>query len=132
MTSSCREAIRRIRPISGTLFGLVVLASIGSATAEAFRVLKGPEIRSLFTGMEFTDEVHWTLVLGRDGTLTNIGMGRKTVGRWQVKQDQLCLDRARDEQRCYVVSRSGKTYRLQEPDSDIYEEGIVQRPVARH
>lgn len=81
--------------------------------------------------MEFTDEVHWVLLFGRDGTLTNTGMGRKTLGRWQVKRDQLCLDRAPEEQRCYDVLYSGKTYRLQEPGIEIYEEGLLRRPVVR-
>lgn len=114
-----------------TALGLAVLSGVGSVSAETFRPLKGAEIRSRFTGMEFTDEVHWVLLFGRDGTLTNTGMGRKTQGRWQVKRDELCLDRTPGEQRCYAVLRSGKTYRLQEPGFDIYEEGLLQRPVVR-
>lgn len=133
MTERCIAIIRGTLSVAAMVVGLVLLAGADSVNAaETFRPLKGPEIRSRFTGMEFTDEVHWALLFGRDGALTNIGMGRKTLGRWQVKRDQLCLDRAPDGERCYAVSISGKTYRLQEPGSEIYEEGIVQRPVARH
>lgn len=133
MRKRCTSIARGILPVTAVVFGLVVLAGAASVNAtETFRALKGSEIRSTLTGMEFTDEVHWALLFGRDGTLTNISMGRKTLGRWRVKQDQLCLDRAPDDQRCYAVSRSGKSYRLQEPGFDIYEEGIVQRPFVRH
>ena len=121
----------RASATAGAILGLAALLGIGTVYAETFRPLKGSEIRSRFTGMEFTDEVHWLLLFGQDGTLTNTGMGRKTLGRWQVKRDQLCLDRSPGEQRCYAVLHSGKTYRLQEPGFDIYEEGIVQRPMAR-
>lgn len=133
MTERGNRVMRGVSLLVRAALGLAVLTGIGSvAAAETFRPLKGAEIRSRFTGMEFTDEVHWVLLFGRDGALTNIGMGRKTLGRWRVKQDQLCLDRAPDHQRCYAVSRSGKSYRLQEPGFDIYEEGIVQRPLARN
>jgi hypothetical protein len=129
----CRTSIARgILPVPAVVLGLAVLAGAASVNAtESFRALKGAEIRNLFTGMEFTDEVHWVLLFGRDGTLTNTGMGRKTQGRWQVKRDELCLDRPPGERRCYAVLRSGKTYRLQETGFDIYEEGLLQRPVAR-
>lgn len=124
---------RGIQPMAGAAFALAVLAGVSFLNAaEPFRALKGPDIRSRLTGMEFTDEVHWALVFGRDGTLASVSMGKQTSGRWRVKQDQLCLDRSANDQRCYAVSRSGKTYRLQEPGFDIYEEGIVQRPSARH
>lgn len=131
MRKRCTSIARRILLVPAVVFGLAALAGTASDATESFRALKGPEIRNLFTGMEFTDEVHWVLLFGRDGTLTNISMGRKTLGRWRVKQDQLCLDRASNDQRCYGVLRSGKTYRLQEPGFDIYEEGLLQRPVTR-
>lgn len=119
--------------IAGVAIALTVLVADGSApAAEIFRTLKGPDIRSKLIGMEFTDEVHWALMFGRDGTLTSVSMGKKTLGRWRVKQDQLCLERSPDDHRCYAVSSSGKTYRLQEPGFDIYEEGLLQRPGARH
>ncbi|MBN9435796.1 hypothetical protein [Bosea sp. (in: a-proteobacteria)] len=132
MRKRCTSIARGILPVTAVVLGLAVLAGDASVNAtETFRALKGAEIRNLFTGMEFTDEVHWVLLFGRNGTLTNTGMGRKTQGRWQVKRDDLCLDRAPGEQRCYAVLHSGKTYRLQERGFDIYEEGIVQRP-SRH
>ncbi|MGO4175428.1 hypothetical protein [Bosea sp. TAF32] len=124
--------VRRAVVMAGGALGLAALVGVGPVQAETFRTLRGAEIRNRLASMEFTDEVHWALLFGRDGTLTNIAMGKKTLGRWRVKQDQLCLDRTADDHRCYAVQNSGKTYRLQEPDFDIYEEGIVQRPSARH
>lgn len=123
---------RRAVATVGAVLGMTVLGGVGAVNAETFRKLRGPEIRNRLAGMEFTDEVHWALLFGRDGTLTSIAMGRKALGRWRVKQDQLCLDRSADDHRCYVVSASGKTHRLQEPGFDIYDEGIVQRPSARN
>ncbi len=121
-----------VLPVASAAFGLAVLAGVSSANAvETFRPVKGPEIRSRLTGMEFTDEVHWALLFGHAGTLTSISMGKKTLGRWRVKQDQLCLDRSAEEPRCYAVWSSGRAYQLREPDLDIYEEGVVQRPGAR-
>lgn len=128
----CGNSITRPVLTAGAALGLTLLAGIVSVNAETFRSLKGPEIRDRLKGMEFTDEIHWALLFGRDGTLTSISMGKKTLGRWRVKEDQLCLDRSADDRRCYVVSSSGKTYRLQELGVDIYEEGVVQRPAVRH
>lgn len=113
--------------------GLTALAGISSVdAAETFRLLKGSEIRTKLAGMEFTDEVHWALVFGRDGTLITISMGKKSMGRWRVKQDQLCLERSAEDQRCYAVWSSRKALQLREPGLDVYEEGVVQRPAARN
>ncbi|MGA0531238.1 MULTISPECIES: hypothetical protein [Hyphomicrobiales] len=100
--------------------------------AGTFRMLKGSEIRATLAGMELTDEVHWAYVFARSGTLTIYSMSRKIAGRWSVQQDQLCLDQAADDQRCYEVWRSGKTFQLRQPGLDIYDEGILQRPLRRN
>jgi len=95
-------------------------------------MLKGPAIRSGLSGMEVTDDVHWAYVFGRDGTLTIYSMGRKSAGRWNVRQDQLCIDARPDKPRCYAVWRAGKTLQLRQPEFDIYDEGILQRPSTRN
>lgn len=117
--------------VTAALIGVAVLT--GTAHAEdAFRMLKGREITAKLTGMELTDDVHWALVFGRGRSLTSYSMGRKTTGRWKVQQDQLCLDEAGEEPRCYAVWRSGTTLQLRQPGADIYDEGILQRPSKRN
>jgi hypothetical protein len=37
---------------------------VSSVAQEQFKKLSGAEIRAKFTGMEFTDEVHWGVVSG--------------------------------------------------------------------
>ena len=103
-----------------------------SLATEAFRQLKGPQIRAKLAGMEFTDEVHWAFVFERNGTFTIVSMGAKGTGRWQVQLDQLCLDRPIDGRRCYAVWISGKAVQLREPGFDIPEEGVLQKPAARN
>lgn len=82
--------------------------------------------------MEFTDEVHWAFVFRRNGELATVSMGAKSTGRWQVNQDQLCLDRPIDGRHCYAVWASGKALQLREPGVAIYEEGILQKPAVRN
>lgn len=59
-------------------------------------------------------------------------MGRKTTGRWNVQQDQLCLDEVDEEPRCYAVWRSGNNLQLRQPGLDIYDEGVLQKPAKRN
>jgi hypothetical protein len=72
---------------------LVVAIALPAADAlaeDSFHRLKGALIQAKFAGMEMTDEVHWADTYGRDGTL----MGKKRVGKWWVRKDELCHDRA--------------------------------------
>src|SRR4051794_15912432 len=90
----------------GLLFAVGFVAETGAA--DTFRQLKGPEIRAKFSGMEFTDDVHWALVFGRDGTLSSFEMGAAAKGRWRVEKDELCLTYTRQGRRCHEVWVSGK------------------------
>ena len=62
--------------------------------------------------MEMTDEVHWSDVYGRNGTLTTYEMGDKRVGKWWVQKDELCQDRGKGLKACYEVWISGKKVEL--------------------
>ena len=81
--------------------------------------------------MEMTDEVHWADVFGSGGVLTTFSMGRKTIGKWWVKGDELCVDRGKDSEGCYEVQISGKKVELRRPGSTLPLEGILQRPAKR-
>lgn len=54
---------------------------VSSVAQEQFKKLSGAEIRAKFTGMEFTDEVHWGEVYGVNGKLTSEEMGKKRLGQ---------------------------------------------------
>ena len=66
------------------------------------RQLEGAEITKKFTGMEFTDDVHWAYVFRRGGTLDVFSMGSVGTGTWRVQGNELCLNRGKGEARCYV------------------------------
>jgi hypothetical protein len=102
----------------------------GAATAGPFRQLRGPEIQSRFTGMELTDETHWSYRFEKAGGLAAFSTGRPRTGSWRVEKDELCLDREVDGLRCFQVWISGKRVELRrEPGPP--EVGILQRPQAR-
>ncbi len=88
--------------------------------------------RSHPAGMEITDEVHWADVYGRDGTLTTFSMGKKSVGKWSVKNDELCHDRGKEFQGCYQVWVSGRKIELRREGSSLPLEGVLQSPARRN
>jgi len=115
---------------------MIVLASIGAvlsvaAAAEKFQKLSGSQIRAKLAGMEITDEVHWADVYGADGTLTTFSIGKKTVGKWSVKHDELCHDRGTEFKGCYQVWISGKKVELRREGSSLPLEGVLQPPARR-
>jgi hypothetical protein len=65
---------------------------VSSVAQELFKKLSGAEIRAKFTGMEFTDEVHWDEVYGENGKLIGEEMGARRVGTWHIEKDMLCTD----------------------------------------
>src|SRR5438046_6189544 len=99
--------------------------------AEKFQKLSGPQIRTRLVGMEITDEAHWADVFVANGTLTTYSMGRKTVGKWHVRTDELCIDRGEDDSGCYQVWLSGKKVELRRKDSSLPLEGVLQKPTSR-
>jgi hypothetical protein len=115
---------------------MIVLAGVGAmlsvaAAAEKFQKLSGSQIRAKLAGMEITDEVHWADVYGAGGTLTTFSMGKKTIGKWSVRRDELCHDRGREFQGCYQVWASGKKVELRREGSSLPLEGVLQPPARR-
>ena len=101
-----------------------------SVARERFEKLSGPEIRAKFTGMEFTDEVHWGEVYGANGKLMSEEMGKKRVGSWRIEKDHLCTDYGKEGgSGCYEVWVSGKNVQLRIQDSPALPlEGVLERP----
>ena len=73
------------------MLGVIALES-NPAAQEKFQKLSGAQIQARFPGMELTDEAHWGEVFERNGTLTITSMGHKSVGKWRIQKDQLCLE----------------------------------------
>ncbi|QQN66378.1 hypothetical protein JIR23_12150 [Bradyrhizobium diazoefficiens] len=89
-----------------------VALDAGSVAAANPRKLTGVEIRNRFAGRQLTDEVHYRLVYGQDGTLRSYAMGVKKVGKWVVEEDELCLHLGESDDGCYQVTLSGEQIEL--------------------
>jgi len=107
-----------------------ITSLVAAASAQEFRPLKGQEIKARFAGMEFTDEVHWALVFGRDGILSAFEMSAGKKGTWRVEKDELCLTYGREGRRCYGVWASGKSVQLRS-EGRLPEDGVLQKPAPR-
>src|ERR1700724_86053 len=89
------------------IVGGSALASSDAAATDKFLRLSGSQIRARFAGMQMTDEVHWRDVYQRDAVLRTESMGRKTVGKWRVEKNGLCLDTDPPDGGCFEVWISG-------------------------
>jgi hypothetical protein len=118
-------------PGAAAAAGLLLLAISPGEAAHKFQKLTGAQIQAKIPGMEITDEVHWGDVFERNGTLTTYSMGHKSVGKWRVAKDQLCIDRGNDDAGCYQVLLSGKQIELRREGSTLPLEGVLQKPAKR-
>jgi len=114
--------------VAGTAVMSMAFAAIA---AERFQKLSGSQIRAKFIGMEITDEVHWGEVYRPNGALEVYGMGRKTLGKWRVQKDELCVERSKEDSGCYQVWLAGKKVELRREGSQLPLEGVLQRPAKR-
>src|SRR6266478_8286181 len=97
--------------------GLALLAAATlepSATAEEkFQKLTAGQIRAKLAGMELTDNVHWRDLYQRNGTVMSTSMGHKRTGKWQIENDQLCIEFEKEPiPTCYDVWLAGKQVEL--------------------
>jgi len=123
--------MRRVLGRGPALFLAAALAFIAPArAAEAFRQIKGPEIKARLTGMELTDGVRWAYVFGRNGRTKSFSLGKPGAGAWSVQKDELCLTGGPGEPGCYHVWMSGQSVQLRREGS-IPEEGTLQKPEKR-
>ena len=94
---------------------LLAAAAFGSTavTEEKFQKLSGGQIRARLAGMELTDNVHWRDSYQRNGTVMSASMGHKRTGKWQIEDDQLCIEFEKEPiPDCYDVWLSGKQVEL--------------------
>ena len=77
--------------------------------------------------MELTDESHWGEVFERNGRLVVTSMGHKSLGKWRVQKDQLCLDPGtRPGGGCYEVWLAGNKVELRNQSSGVPLEGTLR------
>lgn len=108
--------------------GGAVALDAGFVAAESPRKLSGAQIRAKLSGMQLTDEVHYRFVYDRDGTLRSYSMGVKTVGKWVVEKDELCLYLGETDDGCYEVSLTGNTIEMKPMGLGGTLDGIIQPP----
>jgi hypothetical protein len=109
---------------------LVTTPALAPVAADNFRRLTGSQVRAAIAGMEFTDEVHWVELYGTDGTVTSLAMGKKTVGKWRVDGDELCVE-FEDSADCFEVSQAGARLRLKRSGTDGSPiEGVLRKPTS--
>jgi hypothetical protein len=103
------------RELRITALALLAVAALGSTavTEEKFHKLTGGQIRAKLAGMELTDNVHWRDLYQRNGTMMSTSMGRKRTGKWQIENDQLCIEFEKEPiPQCYDVWLSGNQVEL--------------------
>jgi hypothetical protein len=123
--------MERFAALAALTIGGLIGYEIGALAEDQFKKLSGTQIRAKFTGMEFTDEVHWGEVYESNGKLRSEEMGTKRTGTWRIQKDQLCTDYGKEVgSNCYEVWMSGNNVQLKIPDSPALPlEGVLARPV---
>jgi hypothetical protein len=116
---------------ASVLIAVLAIKTCDALAVDNFQRLKGQQIHAKFAGMEMTDEVHWSDVYERNGTLTTYEMGDKRLGKWWVQKDELCHDRGNGLKACYEVWISGKKVELRGGGSTTPLEGVLGTP-AQH
>jgi hypothetical protein len=104
--------------------------ALGLAAEEKFQKLTGAQIRAKFAGMELTDQVHWSDLYERNGTVLSSSMGRKRTGKWRVEKDQLCVEFENELEQCYEVRLSGKKIELR-GEGLLPSDGVLEQPAGR-
>jgi hypothetical protein len=122
------------RPVTVLVAATLGSISVETSTiaAETSRKLSGSQIRARFTNMQVTDEVHFRDVYDRDGTLRSYADGKKRVGKWTIKKDELCVYFKEPDDGCYEVSLSGDRIEMKPAGLGLSIEGILQTPTDRN
>lgn len=118
------------------IFAAATLGSISvevsAVAAENPQKLSGTQIRTKLAGMQLTDEVHFRDVYDRDGTLRNYSNGRKTVAKWAIKKDEICVYFNEPDDGCYEVWVSGDRIEMKPSGLGLSIDGILQVPTDRN
>lgn len=114
---------------------MLIILAVGAwatsnvAAAEKFQKLNGTQIRAKLAGMEISDESHWGDVYGRNWAVTTYSIGHKSVGKWSVRKDELCIDKGQEPGGgCYEVWLSGNKVELRQQGVELPLEGVLQKP----
>ena len=119
---------KQVTPAIIAMLGVIALES-NAAAQQKFQKLTGAQIQAKFPGMELTDEAHWGEVFQQNGTLTITSMGHKSVGKWRIQKDQLCLETGSEPGGgCYEVWLSGRNVELRNQASTTPLEAVLQKP----
>jgi hypothetical protein len=121
--------MRRTRTAAAfTIIAASITIGADTATAETLKKLSGSQIRATISGMQLSDEVHRRDVYERDGSLRSYSMGRKTVGKWFVRNDELCFDLHEPDVACFEVALYGQHLELKPTGLGLPMDGILQKP----
>ena len=104
--------------------------ALSLAAEDKFQKLTGAQIRAKFAGMELTDEVHWSDLYERNGTVLSSSMGRKRTGKWRVEKDELCVEFENEFEKCYEVRLSGRKVELR-GEGLLPSDGVLEQPAGR-
>jgi hypothetical protein len=112
------------------LAGLAWVA--GTACAQdPYKRMSGAAIRKAIVGKEITDGFHYTDQFGANGKGTFITLGRRKEGKWEIKDDQLCMvshSRTSDAMECFELWRDGDRIQYRLPgNGPALAEGKLQR-----
>jgi hypothetical protein len=128
MRSRTMKTKKQVTAAMIVTFGVVAFEP-NAAAQQKFQKLTGAQIQARFPGMELTDEAHWGEIFERNGTLTITSMGHKSVGKWRVQKDELCLETGSEPGGgCYQVWLSGKNVELRNQASTTPLEAVLQKP----
>ena len=65
----------------------------------------------------------------RNGTLTITSMGHKSIGKWLIHSDELCVETGKEPGGgCYEVWVSGNNVELRNQASNVPLEAVLQKP----
>jgi hypothetical protein len=122
----------RTKQITAVMSAILATIALGASAQveEKFQKLTGAQIRAKFAGMELTDEVHWSDLYERNGTVLSSSMGRKRTGKWRVEKDQLCVEFENEFEKCYEVRLSGKKVELR-GEGSLPSDGVLEQPTGR-
>ncbi len=121
--------MRRLARAQLVIAAICVAAS--ATAAETYRKLTDGEIKAKLAGMEIS-EPHFSHQYMRDGTVRIVTMGRRIVGKWQVKGGQLCIEAPKQEDsRCQEVWRSGDKYQLRVEGDPVPYDVVLQKQQQR-
>ena len=109
---------------------LATVVTTAACARDPLRKLSGGEIARRLTGMELTDEVHWSYVFQKSGHFTSVSLGTRRMGTWRVRSDELCLDGGSEGHRCFEIWNTGQRVELRR-EGILPDEAILQKPQAR-